>query len=57
MSRQRQNAEDKSKDSEQAHLIEYSLDELLANCPKGAFQLDAEDKRWLEGSLMEKPNC
>ena len=54
MDRQKQHAEDKSKNSEQAHPVEYRLDELLANSPKEAFQLDAKDKRWLDGPLMEK---
>ena len=49
MHRHQQHAEDKSNNSEQAHSVEYRLDELLANSPKEAFQLDKEDQIWLDG--------
>jgi len=45
--RHKQHAEDNSKNSEQTHLGEYRLDELLANSLKEAFQLDKEDQIWL----------
>jgi hypothetical protein len=54
MERKEQHAEDKSKNSQQAHSVEYRLDELLANSPKEAFQLHAENKVWLDGPLIVK---
>ena len=54
MERHKQHAEDNSKNSEQTHLVEYRLDELLANSLKEAFQLDKEDQIWLDGPVIEK---
>ena len=54
MDRHKLQAEDNSKNSEQTHLVEYRLDELLANSPKEAFQLHAENKVWLDGPLIVK---
>jgi hypothetical protein len=54
MKSQKQYAKQKCKGSKQTSVIEYSLDELLANSPGGAFSLNAQDKRWLGGSLVEK---
>jgi hypothetical protein len=31
----------------------YGLDQLLAKSPRGAFDLTAEDYRWLDGLLIE----
>ena len=56
MKSQKQYAKQKCKGSKQTSVIKYSLDELLANSPSGAFSLDARDKRWLGGPLMEKDN-
>lgn len=54
MHRHKLQAEDNSKNSEQTHLVEYRLDELLANSLKEAFQLDKEDQIWLDGPVIEK---
>ena len=54
MHRHQQHAEDKCNNGEQAHPVEYRLDELLANSPKEAFQLDKEDQIWLDGPVIEK---
>ena len=57
MDQQKQTNELKRKRSEQTCPNNYTLDELLAKSPQGAFSLDFEDKRWLNGSLVEKANC
>ena len=54
MKGQKQYAKQNCKDPEQTSVIEYSLDELLANSPSDAFSIDARDKQWLDGPLMEK---
>ncbi len=53
MSRQKQNAEQKSKDIKQKKANDYSLDELLSKSSADAFWQNAEDKRWLNGPLIE----
>mgnify|MGYP005811890831 CR=1 FL=1 len=57
MDRQKQTNELTRKRSDQTRPNDYTLDELLAKSPQGAFSLDFEDKRWLNGSLVEKANC
>lgn len=54
MDRQKHQGEDKIKRNEQSPVMEYRLAELLANSPKGAFKLHAEDNYWLGGPLVEK---
>ena len=54
MDQQKQTNELKRKRSEQTCPNNYTLDELLAKSPQDAFSVDLEDKRWLNGPLVEK---